>query len=222
MIFSKQVVIALILIGSNAVALAGSLWTKETNNERSIYADNRAKNVGDILTIVVQETTTATKTQALKTYTDSTAGGASFMTNLVNQFIAGIPNMISTATGLKPPAGAPALTAPTLSLTGKDEYTGGGETTTKLTITNRTAVTVVDVLPNGNLVVEGSKIIKAGKETQYAYLRGIVRASDVLKDNTALSTNIADAQVQFIPEGALTDAQKKGWLLKIYERVRPF
>ena len=90
-----------------------------------------------------------------------------------------------------------------------------------ITVTNRTSVTVVDVLPNGNMVIEGAKIIKAGKETQYAYLRGVVRPVDVKADNTILSTQVADAQVEFVPEGDLSDAQKKGWLLRAWEKVKP-
>jgi flagellar L-ring protein precursor FlgH len=83
------------------------------------------------------------------------------------------------------------------------------------------AVTVVDVLPNGNLVVEGAKIIRAGQESQYAYMRGIVRPIDIASDNTILSTKIADAQVEFIPEGELTEAQKKGWLVRMWDKIRP-
>jgi len=83
-------------------------------------------------------------------------------------------------------------------------------------------VTVVDVLPNGNLVIEGAKIIRAGKDSQYAYMRGIVRPVDVTRENTVLSTQIADAQVEFIPEGELTEAQKKGWLLRAWEKIKPF
>jgi len=60
------------------------------------------------------------------------------------------------------------------------------------------------------------------QESQYASIRGVVRQADVQKDNTVLSTNIADAQVEFVPEGDLTDAQKKGWLLRFYDKIKPF
>jgi len=70
-------------------------------------------------------------------------------------------------------------------------------------------------------VVEGAKIIRVGSETQYASMRGIVRQFDVQRDNTVLSTNIADAQVEFVPSGELTEAEKKGWLLRFYDKIKP-
>ena len=83
-------------------------------------------------------------------------------------------------------------------------------------------MTVIDVLPNGNMVVEGVRLVRFSGETQYASLRGIVRPVDVQKDNTVLSTNIADAQVEFVSEGSLTEAQKKGWLLRLANKASPF
>jgi flagellar L-ring protein precursor FlgH len=59
-------------------------------------------------------------------------------------------------------------------------------------------------------------------ETQYVVLHGLVRADDISAANTILSSNVADARVEFISEGTLTDAQKRGWLSKLYEKLRPF
>ena len=114
------------------------------------------------------------------------------------------------------------VSIPTFDLTAKSDFDAGGSTTDRLTADNRTTVTVVDVLPNGNLVVEGGKIIRIGKDTQYASMRGIVRPLDVQSENTILSTQIADAQVEFVPAGDLTEAQKKGWLARFYDKVKPF
>jgi flagellar L-ring protein precursor FlgH len=89
-------------------------------------------------------------------------------------------------------------------------------------LTARAAVLVTDVLPNGNLVIEGARQVTFSGETQYVVLRGIVRPDDVVTGNTVLSSNIADARVEFLSEGNLTDAQKRGWLSKLYEKLRPF
>jgi flagellar L-ring protein precursor FlgH len=78
------------------------------------------------------------------------------------------------------------------------------------------------VLPNGNLVIEGARVVAFSGETQYVVLHGLVRADDVASDNTVQSSNIANARVEFINEGTLTDAQKRGWFLKLYEKLRPF
>jgi flagellar L-ring protein precursor FlgH len=201
---------------------ATSLWVKAGNTEQSMFADKIARNIGDILTIVVQEDTSTSQTARIKTY-DSVQGGAGIFPALnatFNQFLQALPGWISNASGV--PYNDGDVTIPTLDLAAKGEWNGGGDTQNTLTITNRTAVTVVDVLPNGNLVVEGAKIIRSAQESQYAYMRGIVRPVDIRADNTILSTQVADAQVEFIPEGELSDAQKKGWLLKAWDKVKPF
>jgi len=205
-------------------AFGQSLWLTESNREQGMFANVTAKNVGDILTVVIDESTTSTSAQEIKTYDSNQNGIGLFVSGLLNQFLAAIPAFLQSAGNLKTSdsSGNQTLTIPTLDIGAKNDFTGGGSTTSRLSISNRTAVTVVDVLPNGNLVVEGAKVIRTAQETQYAYLRGIIRKVDVTAQNTVLSTNIADAQVEFIPEGELTEAQKKGWLLRMYDRIRPF
>jgi flagellar L-ring protein FlgH len=213
---------AIMVIACLGPANATSLWVKAGNTEQSMFADKIARNIGDILTIVVQEDTTTSQTARIKTY-DSVQGGAGIFPAInatFNQFLQALPGWISSAAGVPYKDGD--VTIPTLDLAAKGEWNGGGDTQNSLTVTNRTAVTVVDVLPNGNLVIEGAKIIRSAQESQYAYMRGIVRPVDIRADNTILSTQVADAQVEFIPEGELTDAQRKGWLLKAWEKVKPF
>ncbi len=212
---------------------ADSLWTKPTNNERGMYADARAKNVGDILTIVVQETTVSTRAQTTTTNKESKPGTLNLATNLLNQFLKGLPAWAASKEPAKignvkipePPSvssNAPQITIPDLTVAGKDTYTGGGTATYRQVMTNRAAVTVVDVLPNGNMVVEGTKVLGTGKETHYAYFRGVVRPQDVLADNTVLSANVADARVDVKAEGYLTDVERRGWLLRAEDRLRPY
>ena len=110
---------------------------------------------------------------------------------------------------------------PAISMGGKAAYTGGGQVNNTQSLTARAAVLVTDVLPNGNLVVEGTRRITFSGETQYVVLHGLVRSDDITANNTVLSSNVADARVEFISEGALTDAQKRGWLAKLYEKLRP-
>ena len=202
-------------------AQAGSLWLKEGSTEQSMFADKIARNIGDILTIVVSEDTSTQQTARIKTY-ENTQGGTGIFPALnatLNGFVQALPSWLSKQSGGTVDEGD--VTIPTLDIAAKSEWNGGGDTQNTLTLTNRTAVTVVDVLPNGNLVVEGAKIIRAGQESQYAYMRGIVRPIDIASDNTVPSTKIADAQVEFIPEGELTEAQKKGWLVRIWDKIKP-
>ena len=202
-------------------AQAGSLWLKEGSTEQSMFADKIARNIGDILTIIVSEDTSTQQTARIKTY-ENTEGGTGIFPALnatLNGFVQALPSWLSKSSGGTVDEGD--VTIPTLDIAAKSEWNGGGDTQNTLTLTNRTAVTVVDVLPNGNLVVEGAKIIRAGQESQYAYMRGIVRPIDIASDNTVPSTKIADAQVEFIPEGELTEAQKKGWLVRIWDKIKP-
>ena len=237
---------ALVLLGTLLPGglWADSLWTKPTNNERGMFADPRAKNVGDIVTVVVQETTVSTQSQTTTTFKTSTSNGAGDVgLNLVNNFVNGIPNWINSGRSAKI-AGVPLPAVPTttpnappispwardadgnyirnIPNTGTNGFKGGGEITNKTTVTSRAAVTVTDVLPNGNMVIEGTKVITSGRETQYAYLRGIIRSADVLQNNTVLSGNIADARVEFVPEGSLTESQRKGWLLRFSDKLRAY
>ena len=208
-------------IFAGSLAHAGSLWLKEGSTEQSMFADKIARNIGDILTIVVQEDTSTQQTARIKTY-ENTQGGTGIFPALnatLNGFVQALPSWLSKQSGGAVDQND--VDIPTLDIAAKSEWNGGGDTQNTLTITNRTAVTVVDVLPNGNLVVEGAKIIRSAQESQYAYMRGIVRPIDIASDNTIPSTKIADAQVEFIPEGELTEAQKKGWLVRIWDKIRP-
>lgn len=148
------------------------------------------------------------------------------LTNLVNQFVTALPGSIlgkNKVTGSLAKNGLP--TAPTpgpFSSTGMStSYNGGGSITNSQTVNSQAAVTVIDVLPNGNMVIEGVRLVRFSKEAQFASLRGIVRKADIQSGNTVLSTNIADAQVEFVSEGSLTDAQKQGWLLRLAGKVNP-
>ena len=218
-LFSACAFSALTLTGNSVQA--GSLWLKEGSTEQSMFADKIARNIGDILTIVVSEDTSTQQTARIKTY-ENTQGGTGIFPALnatLNGFVQALPSWLSKSSGGTVDEGD--VTIPTLDIAAKSEWNGGGDTQNTLTLTNRTAVTVVDVLPNGNLVVEGAKIIRAGQESQYAYMRGIVRPIDIASDNTIPSTKIADAQVEFIPEGELTEAQKKGWLVRMWDKIKP-
>ncbi len=199
---------------SRAPAFAGSLWREGVTDERGMFADKRAKRVGDILTIIVQETASVANSEALKTSKSSKSGVASLADTIVKQFVAKAPDKILGKT-INPKE-------LNLSSTGSNDYTGGGEVKNSQTIATRAAVQVIDVLPNGNLVVEGLREISFSKERQFASLRGLVRAYDILPDNTVLSSNMADARIEIISEGTLTDAQKKGWLLRLNDKINPF
>jgi flagellar L-ring protein precursor FlgH len=222
-----QLVTAAVLLSASA-AFAGSLWTEGKTDERGMFSDKLARRVGDIVTVVIDENTSANNSLKLTTSRTASAGaGTNPLTYLINQFVTALPSSIlgkNKAMAAVQKAGVPGstVTAPTVDVAGSSDYTGGGTITNTQTVSSRAAVTVVDVLPNGNLIIEGVRMVRFSGETQYASLRGVIRPTDVLKDNTVVSTNIADAQVEFVSEGSLSEAQKKGWLLRLSNKVSPF
>ena len=198
-------VLALLLAGP-AAAQSGSVWPADGAGQRGMYADRKACRAGDILTVVVAESAAATSSQSKKTSRESSVEDA------VNQFLFSAANSrFGTLRG----------ELPSTSVAGSAGYSGGGEIANTQTLTSRAAVLVTDVLPNGNLVIQGVRVVTFSGETQYVVLHGLVRPDDISSANAVFSTNIADARVEFVAEGNLTDAQKRGWLTKLYEKLRP-
>lgn len=206
-------------------AIAGSLWKEGLTDERGMFSDKRARRTGDIVTIVVQETATLSNSVQLKTAKDSKSGPEGVASNLLNQFLGNLPSKIFSKQieANKPKDYNITIpTVPSLPVSGSNEYTGGGDIKNTQTIATRCAVQVIDVLPNGNLVIEGLRQVSFSRERQFAQLRGVIRPYDVLPDNTVLSSNVADARIDVVAEGVLTDAQKKGWLLRLNDKLNPF
>jgi flagellar L-ring protein precursor FlgH len=218
--FSPLAAFAACLV-STAPAHAGSLWKDGITDERGMFADKRAKRIGDIVTVVVQETVSMSDSLRLKT--DKSAKGiAGTATGVINQFIQYPLELLRGKYANQLPKDFKLPEVDSIAAAGGNEYTGGGEIKNSQTIATRCAVQVIDTLPNGNLVVEGIREISFSKERQFASLRGIIRTYDVQADNTVLSTNIADARIEIVSEGTLTEAQKKGWLLRLNDKINPF
>jgi len=183
----------------------GSLWREDSS--RSMVADRRAQKVGDILTILVQENSTASKDNSTKTSKSSSVDAA------VNTFF-----YSPTASTLLTKEG----TLPAMRFQGRQDFTGGGKINNSEQITARIAVRVIDVLPNATLLIEGRKHTSFSGEKQEVVLRGSVRSEDVTANNTVFSYNVADASIQFFSKGTVSDNQRKGWLMKIWEKLTPF
>jgi flagellar L-ring protein precursor FlgH len=203
----KPRLLLLCLLPVSAVAVrADSLWTAAGSREQGVATQIKATQVGDILTIVVSESADQTASQS------KSSSSASNMDASVSQFL--FPTSVSKF-------GTKGGQLPGIKFGGTSDFKGGGDVKNSQTINARAAVLVTDVLPNGNLVIAGSRRITFSGETQHIVLHGLVRSADIASDNTIQSSNIADARVEFISEGMMSDAAKRGWLSKIYEKLRP-
>jgi flagellar L-ring protein precursor FlgH len=200
----RNLLLCLLTIPLAATLRAGSLWPAEGTG---MVADHKAAHAGDILTVVVQESANASSTQNKQSSRTSSVADA------VQQFI--FPPKVS---GLGTHAGQ----LPSIQFSGNSSYTGGGQVSNSQTLSSQAAVMVTDVLPNGNLVIEGVRLVSFSGETQYVVLHGLVRPDDITSANMVFSSNIAEARVEFVNKGTLADAEKTGWLAKLYEMLRPF
>jgi len=184
-----------------AAGQAQSLWRDDVS--RAMVSDKRAANVGDILTIVVAETTTATKDNSTKTAKQSSwaASVSSFLFPGFAQYKG---------------------TSPAIDYSSNLKHEGSGAINNSESIVARVAVRVIDVLPNHNLVIEGKRETSFSKEKQTVVLHGVVRAEDVSYDNTVMSYNVADATIKIDGKGTVSDSQNKGWFTRILDKVNPF
>lgn len=158
----------------------------------SLFSDNKASRVGDTLTILIQETASAASQATTKTSkTESLNYGPGFgpLLHLIKNF----------------------------GLSGNISSNGTGSTSRSDNLSARIAVTVKEVLPNGNLVVEGKRRVGMNAETQEITLSGVIRPQDVAPDNTIASPLVADAQIKYAGKGPVGDKQHDGIITRIFK-----
>lgn len=186
----------------------GSLWPGETS-KNTFFQDMRAKHVGDLITIIVSEQTAATKTATTTSGKDSTMS-------------AGITNLFGAPLGLgtKYPGGS--SFSPEVDSIYASHFSGAGTTKRSGTFSATITARVMEVLPNGNLFIQGKKDTKLNKEEQYLVVSGIVRPNDISDLNTVLSASISDAKIEYSGKGVVADVQNAGFLRRILDHAWPF
>lgn len=189
-------VIASLLLWA-APAAAQSLWTERAG---SLVTDLRARRAGDILTILIDEQSTAEKKAETDLQRDS-----SFSSKLTP------PNFE------RPSFLRKFLLSLQTSGEGKSDYAGDAKTNRTDRATGIVTAKVMRVLENGNLVIEGRRLVKVNEETQTLVVSGIVRPYDVAPDNTVASSRIADGEVRLEGTGAVSDRQKPGFIQRVFD-----
>lgn len=169
---------------------SGSLWNEDSS---SLYVDFKARKVGDLLTIVVLESTVAAAKAETKTSKSESASTTAGIGPLLKIFL------------------------PELGASGKADSSGTGSTTRSGSLTTRLSVVVVEALPNGVLKVEGTRSVQINGETQRLVLTGLVRIKDIRADNTVFSTQVANAQIQFEGKGPIGSRQREGLITKLFK-----
>jgi flagellar L-ring protein precursor FlgH len=169
----------------------GSLWVP-SSSLGDLASDVRSRNVNDLVSIQVVENVSAV------------SGG-----NLASSRTSSLSANITQLAGIKSPTGA---LANLLGASSASSLTGTGATTRTATITTMLAARVTHVLPNGYLVLEATKEIQVNSEKQVVTVRGVARPAD-LANNTVLSSNLAQLEVQVNGKGAVGDAIRRPFIL---------
>lgn len=185
-------------------AKAGEVWRGRLT---TLFTDQRARNLGDIVTVRIVEVSQASE----KATTD---------TKRKSQTVAGISNLF----GLEVNPNGPWKNAANLvnANTPNNDFSGSGETTRTGSLSATITARVMDVLPNGNLVIEGKREIYVNNEKKEILLQGVVRPRDIAYDNSVLSTQVADAKVIYTGIGVVAEKQRPGWAARIFDYVWPF
>lgn len=180
-------------------ATPGSLF--QTGNRLSLFELKRARNVGDLLTVQIEE-----KSDAKKKANSASARKSS------NTF------EVPTLVGLP---GKSFLNA-NLEANADQKFEGKGESNASDSFTGVVTVTVIEVFPNGNLLVSGEKQLGLNQGTEFIRFSGVVDPSTIGFGNTVSSTKVADARIEYRGNGQVDSAQIMGWLAKFFMTFLPF
>jgi flagellar L-ring protein precursor FlgH len=166
-----------------------------------LFEDRRARNVGDTLIIVIAEKTDASKKSNTNT------GRAS-----------------NNAFGVNALAGLPGKTflGSTLGATSNFSFDGKGESASNNDFSGTITVTVTEVLANGNMLVSGEKQVGINQGSEFIRVSGVVNPLQLTGANSVLSTQIADARIEYRSNGVVDENQKTGWLTRFFLNVLPF
>lgn len=186
------VVFAMAVAAMAAAQGSGSLWSDSVG---PLLGDEKAHAVGDVLTVIVTESSTASSKADTKTSKDESAS-----------LDAGVGPILSKL-------------LPQLSASGKAASNASGSTTRSGSLSARMSVVVKQVLANGTMVIEGKRDVMVNKEMQKLVLSGIVRTKDIAQDNTIPSYLIANAEIQYEGKGPVGDKQRDGIITRLFRAI---
>jgi len=182
-----------------ATATPGTIYSATTT--RPLFEDRRARHVGDTLIISIAE-----KTQASKK--SDTKAERSHESDLSVPIFQGLP--LKGAKGM------------TLAADSATKFGGKGENTSSNDFTGTITVTVIEVYPNGNLLVSGEKMIGLKEGEEFIRFSGVVNPNNITASNTVQSTQVADARMEFKANGFIDTAQVMGWMGRFFLSFLPF
>ena len=185
-----------------AAPTAGAIYAAGPSLQ--LYSDRRARDVGDLLTITLLENTTAQTS-------------ANTATEKESNLSVGTPSIFGAAVTL---GGKDILSA---SAKGSRDFTGKGNSAQSNRLQGNVTVTVIQRLPNGNLVVQGQKNLRLNQGDELVQVQGIVRPGDISPDNTIPSSRVAEARIVYGGRGPVAQSNAMGWLSRFFNSgLTPF
>lgn len=184
---------------------ANSLWK---SGNRAFFEDQRASRVGDLMTVLVTISDRAqfdNQTERTRTGSDSAGAGGALGTAIDTVFL---------------PAGVSASNLATLN--GASNFKGNGTIDRKEVLQTTVAAVVTQVLPNGNLVIEGRQEVRVNFEVRELVVAGVVRPQDIQANNTIASEKIAEARIGYGGRGQITDVQQPRYGAQVMDILLPF
>jgi flagellar L-ring protein precursor FlgH len=182
---------------------AGSIWAKRDGNMKTLYADDVARNIGDVLTIMVTEDSKVDN-KAKRDLQKETARSSDFNGRL------NIDDIVPSMPGF------------TMNAESANEMKSKADYKDERSFEDRVTVVVVDILPNGNLVVIGTRNRDIAGDLQKIEISGIVRPSDIAFDNTVKSEQVANFQIVTRNTGVAAPYTKTGWLGRFFDVIWPW
>ncbi len=181
---------------------SGGLWRPDARNA-NLFSDYRAFREQDLVVVRVEEMADARRSAdtRLSRDTDISASLLAFLR-------------------------AANVASPQLDLTvgakSSNDFTGDGRTARTERLTATVPAVVRKVLPNGNLFIEGHRVVLVNSEEQHFYISGVIRPIDISQDNSVRSSYVADAEIEFTGRGVMTENQKPGVVSQHWNKVWPF
>ena len=173
-----------------------------------LFEDDVARRLGDILVIRIDESEAASRSASTKL-------------DRSDQASYGVPAAVGLLAALQ--AKYPDVDPGQLFATESEmKFSGAGAIERKGKLRATLPVRVKRVLPNGDLYVEGTKVVMVGAEEHHIYLSGLVRARDIGEDNSVASSRVADAEIEYTGRGDVTDQQRRGWGSRLFAKLWPF
>lgn len=202
----------------------GSLFS--LNQPMTLFEDNRARRIGDLVTVLVTENTYSKN--KIETKNDRTSGNernvdAFFGSDRFNMIP--ILNQSGRSTGGGEILHALSGDSPLGTITKNDvdqKFKTKGETKRESRVTTAVGCRIVNILPGGVMQIEGARTTKVNDDTQILAVRGLIRPTDISKNNEVDSNAIANAEIELYGEGSIADRQKPGWLTRLLDNIWPF